>query len=173
MVRISIHALCEEGDTTLATTLAKTYKISIHALCEEGDDRAIVRDHECRGFLSTPSARRATSTSRRMQGHRKISIHALCEEGDIAATARETIHGDFYPRPLRGGRLQAYCDALEAIQFLSTPSARRATRPRRVPLPRGRFLSTPSARRATSAVQEFIIGKENFYPRPLRGGRHH
>ena len=34
---ISIHALREEGDTTLAVTLARTYKISIHALREEGD----------------------------------------------------------------------------------------------------------------------------------------
>ena len=40
-------------------------------------------------FLSTPSARRATSTLRRMQDHRKISIHALREEGD------EDAHGNY------------------------------------------------------------------------------
>ena len=40
-------------------------------------------------FLSPPSARRATSTLRRMQDHRKISIHALREEGD------EDAHGNY------------------------------------------------------------------------------
>ena len=80
--------------------------------------------------------------------------------------------GDFYPRPLRGGRpgvqprfprrldisIHALCEegdagavrAVEALeQFLSTPSARRATGSSPAmdgPLV---FLSTPSARRAT------------------------
>ena len=58
---ISIHALREEGDLNGGKHFAFAI-ISIHALREEGDDRAVVRDHECRGFLSTPSARRATST---------------------------------------------------------------------------------------------------------------
>ena len=58
--------------------------ISIHALREEGDTAA-TRDSRCWcRFLSTPSARRATSTLRRMQDRRKISIHALREEGDLA-----------------------------------------------------------------------------------------
>ena len=79
---ISIHALCEEGDqtdTTLAMTLANFYprplrggrplvhdgildprNISIHALCEEGDLRFAQGVADCIGFLSTPSARRAT-----------------------------------------------------------------------------------------------------------------
>ena len=104
-------------------------------------------------FLSTPSARRATSCSGDDAGVDRISIHALREEGD--------------PVPMR-----ILCDRCE---FLSTPSARRAT-------PRGahaglhgsisihalreegdlrrlvrrtrphEFLSTPSARRATLFV---------------------
>ena len=65
--------------------------ISIHALCEEGDDRAIVRDHECRGFLSTPSARRATPSELPEAGTQPISIHALCEEGD---TVKEKTYAD-------------------------------------------------------------------------------
>ena len=78
---ISIHALREEGDAAV-NDLLQRHNISIHALREEGDPfrhrservkedfyprpprggrhRAVVRDHECRGFLSTPSARRAT-----------------------------------------------------------------------------------------------------------------
>ena len=34
--RISIHALCEEGDW-LSSLSARRWRISIHALCEEGD----------------------------------------------------------------------------------------------------------------------------------------
>ena len=34
---ISIHALCEEGDTMNKPMFTKSFTISIHALCEEGD----------------------------------------------------------------------------------------------------------------------------------------
>ena len=57
---------------------------------------------------------------------------------------------DFYPRPPRGGRHQTVQPDVGAIQFLSTPSARRATL---LSLDffkvLEQFLSTPSARRAT------------------------
>ena len=56
-----------------------------------------------------------------------ISIHALREEGDQTAKAMRQ----------------------EIKAFLSTPSARRATNPRRPNPVRQEFLSTPSARRAT------------------------
>ena len=36
MSKISIHALCEEGDQSF-TQVGHCGKISIHALCEEGD----------------------------------------------------------------------------------------------------------------------------------------
>ena len=55
--------------------------------------------------------------------------------------------------------------------FLSTPSARRATRRRH---PKGTdfsFLSTPSARRATRDKEDTLCTISNFYPRPPRGGR--
>ena len=81
-----------------------------------------------------------------------------------------------------------------AGQFLSTPSARRATpcnrhprsnhqyfypRPPRGgrpgPRPHNRqdclFLSTPSARRATMVSSENHLQSRYFYPRPPRGGR--
>ena len=103
-------------------------------------------------FLSTPSARRATSTPN--------SVRCCCT--------------NFYPRPPRGGRHELRLISGCRFLFLSTPSARRATHrcagglnvqadfyPRP---PRGgrRFveffigklaevLSTPSARRATKA----------------------
>ena len=55
----------------------------------------------------------------------------------------------FYPRPPRGGRLVngVFCDTLQE------------------------FLSTPSARRATSLPSTTYSSFWNFYPRPPRGGR--
>ena len=38
---------------------------------------------------------------------------------------------NFYPRPPRGGRLQRVINCIQLFQFLSTPSARRATPPAR------------------------------------------
>ena len=63
-------------------------------------------------------------------------------------------------------------DKIYHTLFLSTPSARRATRcPLCERLRDLRFLSTPSARRAT--LFRVLGGKpyQNFYPRPPRGGR--
>ena len=57
---------------------------------------------------------------------------------------------NFYPRPPRGGRLDKLVAYIKNLRFLSTPSARRATRRSR------------SGRQCS----------RNFYPRPPRGGRH-
>ena len=103
--KISIHALREEGDR-MGWKCQEMQGISIHALREEGDG-AIFDDGlpTCK-FLSTPSARRATSS-----GHwsRRVPWH-------------------FYPRPPRGGRRRNMLQAMVNEAFLSTPSARRATR---------------------------------------------
>ena len=100
----------------------------------------------------------------------------------------------FYPRPPRGGRQADIGGGLAGCVFLSTPSARRATRRKRVQAtqarnfyprpPRGgrhgqpplwytryAFLSTPSARRATGTVLQAVQHRADFYPRPPRGGR--
>ena len=83
MEQISIHALCEEGDAILRAVWVPMFyfyprplrggrrrkhhieglmlSISIHALCEEGDPIAVTRTHLPHIFLSTPSARRATT----------------------------------------------------------------------------------------------------------------
>ena len=58
------------------------------------------------------------------------------------------------------------------IVFLSTPSARRATRMALgTAIAAGAFLSTPSARRATLASRIHSMHQRHFYPRPPRGGR--
>ena len=124
---ISIHALREEGDYTLKTAFPGISGISIHALREEGDAPAPRHPTQHTGFLSTPSARRATvpipldrstweflstpSARRATSGDRGlflcagISIHALREEGDAGRVLYVT----------------------NEVKFLSTPSARRAT----------------------------------------------
>ena len=123
-------------------------------------------------FLSTPSARRATGSIPDDAVFKAISIHALREEGDVLGH-----------------------DEIAVSQpFLSTPSARRATEEERrarqaerisihalreegdagrkgVENFANQFLSTPSARRATPDHQDAVLRRDNFYPRPPRGGR--
>ena len=167
---ISIHALREEGDHK-SLYAARLLIISIHALREEGDFQFVNRFfqlcyfyprpprggrrpagsglRESEPFLSTPSARRATMPLRRCSLRPAISIHALREEGDQRAARADRSASDFYPRPPRGGRHIPPC----------APS---------VP---HQFLSTPSARRATSSIATNTRYWEHFYPRPPRGGR--
>ena len=65
-----------------------------------------------------------------------ISIHALREEGDHLSAVQVQDGGDFYPHPPRGGRRFGQIQRFHAQQFLSTPSARRATCCDRRTLPR-------------------------------------
>ena len=123
----------------------------------------------------------------------RISIHALREEGDVHKRTPWTVRRYFYPRPPRGGRPVRSDHQPPAGQFLSTPSARRATFRRTAIRSIWLFLSTPSARRATEgyrghpqhrqisihALREegdgtVLLGATlwyHFYPRPPRGGR--
>ena len=125
-------------------------------------------------FLSTPSARRATKAIDDYTMQLIISIHALREEGDALGDLPKNALVNFYPRPPRGGRRAGIPPSMRVSEFLSTPSARRATYPQRASPPQpcdfyprpprggrrtvsgntiqaGEFLSTPSARRATPA----------------------
>ena len=80
-------------------------KISIHALREEGDCQLSKVPLAFDRFLSTPSARRATSLLPELFLVVLISIHALREEGDDSSSSERA----------------------DSLSFLSTPSARRAT----------------------------------------------
>ena len=125
---ISIHALREEGDSPSGRS-SGPHPISIHALREEGDDALLGTVAALNNFYPRPPRggrlvppRASFSNSfyfypRPPRGGRPsprsnhgkqnmISIHALREEGDI--------------RRHDGGKL--------SMEFLSTPSARRATR---------------------------------------------
>ena len=149
------------------------FMISIHALREEGDQLSqVYLSHLRSNFYPRPP-----------RGGRPRPLTAV------------TTTYDFYPRPPRGGRLHhgqgqelgkqflstpsarratraAPKTAKEQAAFLSTPSARRATRKRHSPIEWDNvFLSTPSARRATRAHCSINDAAPNFYPRPPRGGR--
>ena len=64
--------------------------ISIHALREEGDPGRGTPMNTMRGFLSTPSARRATRNLHDLLVVHVISIHALREEGDTCCFGHRT-----------------------------------------------------------------------------------
>ena len=103
---------------------------------------------------------------------RYISIHALREEGDPGHGDKSGAVRNFYPRPPRGGRLLIAHPPCTYLTFLSTPSARRATRGTSMKAAtKTLFLSTPSARRATGAARAAERSRQYFYPRPPRGGR--
>ena len=83
-------------------------------------------------FLSTPSARRATMDRLQIFHGRGISIHALREEGDSASRRRYEKSRLISIHALReeGDLRREYNNGISE-EFLSTPSARRAThRPR-------------------------------------------
>ena len=68
--------------TIVAGDGSEYLRISIHALREEGDNEARQIGVASYLFLSTPSARRATVEADLLTAVRAISIHALREEGD-------------------------------------------------------------------------------------------
>ena len=74
--------------TNIETSFYQGTQISIHALCEEGDLSRMTDENSVSTFLSTPSARRAT----------------------LPPQPRGMARGNFYPRPLRGGRRDYYLD---------------------------------------------------------------
>ena len=137
------------------------FLISIHALREEGD---YVFDEWYKTgvtFLSTPSARRATSGKAHYnQSVMRISIHALREEGDPAPCAGVGAASAISIHALREEGDEIAKDAAkEQRRFLSTPSARRATASRPSRTNRSAFLSTPSARRATGGCPRWTPGR--------------
>ena len=101
------------------------------------------------GFLSTPSARRATHPAPSGKPVLQISIHALREEGDASSRWTARPSSNFYPRPPRGGRLPAV--------DLSRPK---------------RGISIHALREeGDEPLGENLRPGRDFYPRPPRGGR--
>ena len=123
---ISIHALREEGDC-IFFGFGQIDVISIHALREEGDPRSRQSRPPSANFYPRPPRGGRRLLQRRECLLDEISIHALREEGDLLF-------------------LLSFSFAVE-------------------------FLSTPSARRATARCAARLAARTYFYPRPPRGGR--
>ena len=123
-------------------------------------------------FLSTPSARRATENAKADMDATAISIHALREEGDAFRPPFWFACPNFYPRPPRGGRRLPRRERYPAQRhfYPRPPRGGRLFCIHESPI-NTQFLSTPSARRATSSRLQRQGASGNFYPRPPRGGR--
>ena len=79
---------------------------------------------------------------------------------------------DFYPRPPRGGRHVGRTQVLVHIQFLSTPSARRATIRKEIKLCWINYFYPRPPRGGRRPTLHAVAGCcRYFYPRPPRGGR--
>ena len=193
-LEISIHALCEEGDCTAFSTnsssrlflstpsarraterysMAPVFRaISIHALCEEGDAPTQAPYRVGQNFYPRPLRGGRLSVVNWLTRCVVISIHALCEEGDALHLLLTPVRWNFYPRPLRGGRRANPSPLSSGTEFLSTPSARRATvagcKPIHLFIISIHALCEEGDGGGLQAHSPFY----HFYPRPLRGGRH-
>ena len=79
-------------------------KISIHALREEGDAaHYFTMSCHCNFYPRPPRGGRLFLYGK-LPNKENISIHALREEGDGGAPPPLFYFKDFYPRPPRGGR---------------------------------------------------------------------
>ena len=145
--------------------------ISIHALREEGDLPGLFLTLLILLFLSTPSARRATLSQGRFLAEESISIHALREEGDRVRSSQHRAAQNFYPRPPRGGRPACRSFSGRLSNFYPRPPRGGRLHPQGQANSLRVFLSTPSARRATRRPRCRCRPAANFYPRPPRGGR--
>ena len=130
MEHISIHALREEGDGAPHPAGARTQHF--YPRPPRGGRRSRNSSFgKSKVFLSTPSARRATTRGLRRSCRGPISIHALREEGDVQH------HANVFDLAISIHALREEGDwdgnnfILTYFQFLSTPSARRATYARR------------------------------------------
>ena len=107
-------------------------------------------------FLSTPSARRATLCRVLHRQAGRISIHALREEGDQGPRSEAGHRTDFYPRPPRGGRRVRFLRSSQRHNFYPRPPRGGRHRSDMAQAATIQFLSTPSARRATRV--ETVVG---------------
>ena len=191
---ISIHALCEEGDGGAGEPLrllddfyprplrggrradgahtGGTDAISIHALCEEGDSSGCAIRTPCWYFYPRP-----------LRGGRHvhilgvgidlvISIHALCEEGDLRCGCCFLRHGLFLSTPSArratakaGGRQRLFDISIHALCEEGDKDGNKKGFEWQISI---HALCEEGDGRCSAAAGH----PPDFYPRPLRGGRH-
>ena len=129
-------------------------------------------DQRAEKFLPTPSARRATAI-RPIGAHiEPISTHALREEGDPSASPARA-YCIISTHALREeGDIDTFAHLLHSVEFLPTPSARRAT-PSELHVVRKikHFYPRPPRGGRRSSRPSAHAAPPDFYPRPPRGGR--
>ena len=137
--------LCRSPSTALLL-------ISIHALREEGDFRAASSTTLKSNFYPRPPRGGRPSTPPPWSSVAHFYPRPP-RGGRLFFFSISVLHVDFYPRPPRGGRRAGQRQRAKKDEFLSTPSARRATVGNSQSGGHAQlFLSTPSARRATRAA---------------------
>ena len=192
-LRISIHALREEGDRgvigagrgagdfyprpprggrrRVAFALSRSSRFLSTPSARRATGKAVPQDAHGL-FLSTPSARRATGWLSVRSSITRISIHALREEGD-AILAEAIANGLISIHALREeGDPTAWWPLLTGTYFYPRP-------------PRGGRPSCKSMWCRAGAISIHALREEgdlaffisncvfgDFYPRPPRGGRH-
>ena len=168
---ISIHALREEGDIR-CFMLSLSITISIHALREEGDHSAPILYVRIAGFLSTPSARRATRENALLHLLMEFLSTPSARRATPIAHAHHLIPSDFYPRPPRGGRHAGFSYPQTGME-ISIHALREEGDPNRLHRWRVWVISIHALREEGDICCKLLIGSQNnFYPRPPRGGRH-
>ena len=145
--------------------------ISIHALREEGDSSPIFKKVAILNFYPRPPRGGRRGVCAGIVAPELISIHALREEGDKMRPDGVWDGDYFYPRPPRGGRLRPIVEPDQTKEFLSTPSARRATLGRLeqcIEKPISIHALREEGDKQLANVSTLLT---DFYPRPPRGGR--
>ena len=160
------------GRPSHVSPLLVTYIISIHALREEGDGLLLGLCGADGDFYPRPprGGRRRKS---RPQGRWKPYFYPRPPRGGRPSRRLGKLRAlNFYPRPPRGGRLHehGYHDREVAISIHALREEGDKVLLWFVAALM-EFLSTPSARRATCRRLSSLVRSSNFYPRPPRGGR--
>ena len=169
-ISISIHALREEGDVPPRASFSSSFYFYPRPP-RGGRLNPPTQEEKAHQFLSTPSARRATTRTTYADRAQMISIHALREEGDNIGSLSPGPTQNFYPRPPRGGRPHSSTVRLSGGAFLSTPSARRATDVLLRAAAHSSISIHALREEGDTPTSTSSLGKTNFYPRPPRGGR--
>ena len=213
--KISIHALREEGDRLRGFFRSPAWDfyprpprggrpdtglrgvpqgvISIHALREEGDSRQTSKPSRPHYFYPRPPRGGRLRVYSKAQTAGTISIHALREEGDVLCVFLRVFRAISIHALREEGDRAAARRPKAGNQFLSTPSARRATVARPPSSPqlsisihalreegdadckdrRNRPEISIHALREEGDLRCYSspVSSPNFYPRPPRGGR--
>ena len=168
---ISIHALREEGDDC-AVPHHRT-GIYFYPRPPRGGRLSAGRSlRRLKIFLSTPSARRATYADGTVEAVEVFLSTPSARRATVSFAVIALYHANFYPRPPRGGRRTSASSntmtadiSIHALREEGDVDTKEAYKQIL------EFLSTPSARRATPAASFGRCGASHFYPRPPRGGR--